>query len=115
MRAVAEEVRDLVLEFGGVNSSEHGDGLVRSEFNRQVFGDALYAAMREVKRLFDPAGRMNPGKIVDAPPMTEHLRVGAVGAGAGAGPVAAPARSGRWPPGCVSTGRAACWAPPIAA
>ncbi|MGH3255243.1 MAG: FAD-binding oxidoreductase [Streptosporangiaceae bacterium] len=75
MRAVAEEVvRDLVLEYGGVNSSEHGDGLARSEFNRRVFGDALYAAMQETKRLFDPENRMNPGKIVDAPAMTDHLR-----------------------------------------
>jgi len=74
MRAVAEQVRDLVLEYGGVNSSEHGDGLARSEFNRRIFGDELYAAMQETKKLFDPAGRMNPGKIVDAPPMTEHLR-----------------------------------------
>jgi FAD/FMN-containing dehydrogenase/Fe-S oxidoreductase len=74
MRAVAEEIRDLVLEFGGVNSSEHGDGLVRSEFNRAVFGDPLYQAMREAKRLFDPENRMNPGKIVDAPPMTSNLR-----------------------------------------
>ncbi|MFD0488552.1 FAD-binding oxidoreductase [Saccharopolyspora spinosporotrichia] len=54
MRAVAEAVRDLVAEYGGVNSSEHGDGLARSEFNRQVFGDDLYELMREVKRLFDP-------------------------------------------------------------
>ncbi|HYB87492.1 MAG TPA: FAD-linked oxidase C-terminal domain-containing protein [Streptosporangiaceae bacterium] len=74
MRAVAEEVRELVLEYGGVNSSEHGDGLARSEFNRRVFGDGLYAAMQETKRLFDPANRMNPGKIVNAPPMTDHLR-----------------------------------------
>jgi FAD/FMN-containing dehydrogenase/Fe-S oxidoreductase len=74
MRAVAEEVRDLVLEYGGVNSSEHGDGLARSEFNRRVFGDELYAAMQETKRLFDPGNRMNPGKIVDAPAMTDHLR-----------------------------------------
>jgi FAD/FMN-containing dehydrogenase/Fe-S oxidoreductase len=74
MRAVAGEVRDLVIEFGGVNSSEHGDGLVRSEFNRAVFGDDLYEAMREVKRLFDPANLMNPGKIVDAAPMTSQLR-----------------------------------------
>ncbi len=74
MRAVAEEIRELVLEFGGVNSSEHGDGLARSEFNRAVFGDQLYEAMREVKRLFDPENRMNPGKIVDAPPMTSNLR-----------------------------------------
>jgi len=74
MRAVAEEVRDLVLEYGGVNSSEHGDGLARSEFNRRVFGDALYAAMQETKLLFDPENRMNPGKIVNAPAMTDHLR-----------------------------------------
>jgi FAD/FMN-containing dehydrogenase/Fe-S oxidoreductase len=74
MRAVAEEVRELVLEYGGVNSSEHGDGLARSEFNRRVFGDDLYAAMQETKLLFDPGNRMNPGKIVNAPAMTEHLR-----------------------------------------
>jgi FAD/FMN-containing dehydrogenase/Fe-S oxidoreductase len=74
MRAVAEEVRELVLEYGGVNSSEHGDGLARSEFNRRVFGDELYAAMQETKRLFDPDDRMNPGKIVNAPAMTDHLR-----------------------------------------
>ncbi|MEU5846221.1 FAD-binding and (Fe-S)-binding domain-containing protein [Saccharopolyspora shandongensis] len=74
MRAVAEAVKDLVAEYGGVNSSEHGDGLARSEFNREIFGDELYEAMREVKRLFDPGGVMNPGKIVDAPSMTENLR-----------------------------------------
>ncbi|MBI4521868.1 MAG: FAD-binding protein [Gemmatimonadetes bacterium] len=74
MRTVAEEVRDLVVEFGGMNSSEHGDGLARGEFNRLLFGDELYGAMREVKRLFDPEGRLNPGKKVDVPPMTEHLR-----------------------------------------
>jgi FAD/FMN-containing dehydrogenase/Fe-S oxidoreductase len=74
MRAVAEEIRDLVAEFGGANSSEHGDGLARSEFNRVVFGDELYAAMCEVKQLFDPNALMNPGKIVNAPPMTENIR-----------------------------------------
>jgi Fe-S oxidoreductase/FAD/FMN-containing dehydrogenase len=74
MRAVAEEVRDLVREYGGVNSSEHGDGLARSEFNREIFGDRLYDAMRAVKGLFDPENLMNPGKIVDAPAMTENLR-----------------------------------------
>ncbi|TYC17798.1 FAD-binding protein [Micromonospora sp. MP36] len=74
MRAVAEEIKDLVREYGGVNSSEHGDGLVRSEFNREIFGDELYEAMRTVKRIFDPENLMNPGKIVDAPSMTENLR-----------------------------------------
>lgn len=74
MRRVALRVKDLVREFGGVNSSEHGDGLARSEFNREIFGDDLYEAMRQVKALFDPQGILNPGKIVDAPPMTDHLR-----------------------------------------
>ncbi len=74
MRAVAEAIRDLVAEYGGAMSSEHGDGLARSEWNRRLFGDELYEAMRQVKGLFDPEDRMNPGKIVDAPAMTEHLR-----------------------------------------
>jgi len=74
LRAIAEEVCALVTEFGGMNSSEHGDGLVRSEFNRRVFGDELYGAMQSLKQLFDPHGRLNPGKKVDSPRMTEHLR-----------------------------------------
>ncbi|MCH6159149.1 FAD-binding and (Fe-S)-binding domain-containing protein [Streptomyces marispadix] len=74
MRSVAEEIKDLVREYGGVNSSEHGDGLARSEFNREIFGDELYEAMRRVKGLFDPDDRLNPGKIVDAPSMTDNLR-----------------------------------------
>ncbi|MFD5191712.1 FAD-binding oxidoreductase [Streptomyces sp. NPDC058357] len=51
MRTVAERVKDLVTEYGGVDSSEHGDGLARSECNREIFGDALYEAMRSVKSL----------------------------------------------------------------
>jgi FAD/FMN-containing dehydrogenase/Fe-S oxidoreductase len=82
MRAVAEEIKDLVREYGGVNSSEHGDGLARSEFNREIFGDRLYEAMRQVKRVFDPANQLNPGKIVDAPAMTDNLRDPALGAAA---------------------------------
>ncbi|WP_433443939.1 FAD-binding and (Fe-S)-binding domain-containing protein [Nonomuraea sp. CA-141351] len=74
MRAVAEEIAELAARHGGVNSSEHGDGLARSEFNRRLFGDPVYEAMRQVKQIFDPRGLLNPGKIVDAPPMTEHLR-----------------------------------------
>ena len=74
MSAVAEEIAALVASFDGVNSSEHGDGRVRSPFNRQVFGDDLYEAMRKVKRLFDPDSRMNPGVMVDAAPLTVDLR-----------------------------------------
>ena len=74
MREIAEEVVHLVLEFEGALSGEHGDGLARSQFNRTLFGDRLYEAFRAIKRAFDPAGLLNPGKIVDAPEMTEHLR-----------------------------------------
>ncbi len=75
--SLAQAVADLVLEFGGALSGEHGDGLVRGPFMRQMFGDTLYEAFREIKRTFDPRGIFNPGKIVDAPPLTSNLRFGA--------------------------------------
>src|SRR4051794_39493606 len=74
MQEVAAEVVDLVAEFDGVNSSEHGDGRIRSPFNPRIFGDELYGAMRRVKRLFDPAGILNPGVMVDAEPLPVHIR-----------------------------------------
>jgi FAD/FMN-containing dehydrogenase/Fe-S oxidoreductase len=77
MRAIAEAVKDLVLEFGGSLSGEHGDGLLRSEFNRELFGHTLYEAFREIKRTFDPHGVLNTGKIVDAQPLDINLRYGA--------------------------------------
>lgn len=77
MLDIATAVKDLVVEFKGAMSAEHGDGLVRSHWNRELFGDRLYAAFSELKKAFDPDGIMNPGKIVHAPPMTENLRYGA--------------------------------------
>ena len=74
MVAIASDVSDLVLEFGGAMSGEHGDGLVRSPWIEKMFGPKVYAAFRRVKRAFDPDGIMNPGKIVDPAPMTENLR-----------------------------------------
>jgi FAD/FMN-containing dehydrogenase/Fe-S oxidoreductase len=74
---IASEVADLVLEFGGALSGEHGDGLVRSPFMERMFGGPLYQAFREIKGTFDPAHLFNPGKIVDAPPLTANLRYGA--------------------------------------
>ena len=64
--ALANDVADLVLEFGGALSGEHGDGLVRSPFMRKMFGPVLYDAFRTIKQTFDPDGLLNPGKIVDA-------------------------------------------------
>jgi FAD/FMN-containing dehydrogenase/Fe-S oxidoreductase len=76
MRRIMEEVSDLVLAFGGALSGEHGDGLARSEWNRKMFGPDVYQAFREIKEAFDPRNLLNPGRIVEAPPMTEHLRYG---------------------------------------
>jgi Fe-S oxidoreductase len=75
--SLAQAVANLVLEFGGALSGEHGDGLVRGPFMRQMFGDTLYEAFREIKRTFDPDEIFNPGKIVDSPPLTSNLRFGA--------------------------------------
>ncbi|MGE0464622.1 MAG: FAD-binding and (Fe-S)-binding domain-containing protein [Vicinamibacterales bacterium] len=75
--AIANDVADLVLEYGGALSGEHGDGLVRGAFNEKMFGSALYQAFRTVKQTFDPRGLFNPGRIVDTPPITSHLRFGA--------------------------------------
>ena len=76
LRAIAEQVSALVQEFGGAMSAEHGDGLSRSCWNETLFGPTLYQAFRELKAAFDPQRIMNPGKIVDAPPMTANLRYG---------------------------------------
>jgi len=75
MVSIANAISDLVLEFNGAMSGEHGDGLARSHFNEKMFGPSLYQAFREIKRAFDPDNRMNPGKIVDAPAMTESLKI----------------------------------------
>jgi FAD/FMN-containing dehydrogenase/Fe-S oxidoreductase len=77
MRSIADAVSDLVLEYGGAMTAEHGDGLVRSCWLEKMYGPNLVRAFGEVKAAFDPDGIMNPGKIVDPWPMTENLRFGA--------------------------------------
>ncbi len=67
MRAIAEEAFAMVREYKGSHSGEHGDGLVRSEFNEPMFGSKLARAFEEVKDRFDPDGLFNPGKVVRAP------------------------------------------------
>jgi FAD/FMN-containing dehydrogenase/Fe-S oxidoreductase len=74
--AIANDIADLVLEFGGALSGEHGDGLVRGPFTAKMFGPVLYDAFRTIKKAFDPDGLFNPGKIVDSPPLTANLRYG---------------------------------------
>ena len=76
MQALGDYACDLALEYGGAMSGEHGDGFARSSHNPKLFGPKLYATLQAVKRTFDPDNLLNPGKIVDAPPLTEHLRFG---------------------------------------
>ena len=64
MRAIAEEAFEMVREYKGSHSGEHGDGLVRSEFHEAMFGPRIVEAFEAVKDRFDPVGTFNPGKIV---------------------------------------------------
>src|SRR5207302_1812709 len=76
VRAIADEITSLVLEFGGTISSEHGDGRARSPFLERMYGPRLMQAFRRLKTTFDPDNRMNPGNIVDSPGIIENLRYG---------------------------------------
>ncbi|PYV37483.1 MAG: oxidoreductase, partial [Acidobacteria bacterium] len=76
IRRISDEVCSLVIEFGGSMSGEHGDGLARSHHNERLFGPVLYKAFQRVKAVFDPQNILNPGKVVNAPGMTENLRYG---------------------------------------
>lgn len=75
MRTIMEEVTDLVLQFHGSLSGEHGDGMVRSEWNEKMFGPVLYESFRQIKHAFDPENILNPGKVVNGPAMDAGLRV----------------------------------------
>ena len=71
MRAIAEEAAVMVRRYKGAYSGEHGDGLCRGEWVAWQFGPRLNAAFAEIKALFDPGNRMNPGKIVAPPRMDD--------------------------------------------
>jgi len=72
MRAVAEEAFDIVRQYKGSHSGEHGDGIVRSEFHTQMFGERIVRAFEQVKQAFDPAGLLNPNRIVHPPRMDDR-------------------------------------------
>lgn len=77
-RRFVTEMADLVISYGGSLSGEHGDGQCRAELLPKMYGPELMEAMREFKRIWDPDGRMNPGKVVDAAPLDANLRLGEV-------------------------------------
>jgi len=74
MAALSTGMAELVLTHGGAMSGEHGDGLARSALNPRIYGGSVQRLFEQVKDAFDPHGIMNPGKIVRAGPMTDHLR-----------------------------------------
>jgi FAD/FMN-containing dehydrogenase/Fe-S oxidoreductase len=76
MRSIAEATLSVTLRLGGSMSSEHGDGLARSEFLEQIYGTALMDAMRQIKDAADPYDILNPGKIIKPQKMDVNLRYG---------------------------------------
>ncbi len=77
MRAIATGTIDVGLKYGGAVSGEHGDGLARSEWLEKAYGPEIMTAHRLLKQAADPRGILNPGKIIDPPPMDQNLRYGA--------------------------------------
>jgi FAD/FMN-containing dehydrogenase/Fe-S oxidoreductase len=75
-REFVTRAAQLVHSYGGSLSGEHGDGQARGELLSIMFGDELVAAFEEFKDLFDPAGKMNPGKVVRPNRLDSHLRLG---------------------------------------
>jgi Fe-S oxidoreductase len=75
-RAFLQQAAALVVKYGGSLSGEHGDGQARAEFLPAMYGPELMQALREFKRIWDPANRMNPGKLIDAYRVDENLRLG---------------------------------------
>jgi Fe-S oxidoreductase len=75
-RRFVEEASDLVLSYGGSLSGEHGDGQSRAELLPKMFGEDIVRAFREFKAIWDPDGRMNPGKVVDPAPILANLKLG---------------------------------------
>lgn len=73
-RNLATETAQLVKKHRGSISGEHGDGRLRGEFIKMLYGDETYELMRQVKQCWDPEGMFNLHKIVDTLPMDSMLR-----------------------------------------
>ncbi|HET7662710.1 MAG TPA: FAD-binding and (Fe-S)-binding domain-containing protein [Rhodanobacteraceae bacterium] len=74
-RRTMEDAADLVVRYGGSLSGEHGDGQARGELLERMYGPELIQAFREFKAIWDPDGRMNPGKVSDPYPLDSNLRM----------------------------------------
>ncbi|WP_137287009.1 FAD-binding and (Fe-S)-binding domain-containing protein [Halorussus salinisoli] len=74
MEAIADEATDLVVEYGGSVSGEHGDGRARTQWNRKLYGEEVWQVFRDLKTAFDPDWLLNPGNVCGDHDMTENLR-----------------------------------------
>ncbi|SFG80791.1 FAD/FMN-containing dehydrogenase [Halopelagius inordinatus] len=72
--AIADEMTDLVVKYGGSVSGEHGDGRARTQWNRKLYGDDLWRTFRDLKSAFDPDWLLNPGNVCGDHDMAENLR-----------------------------------------
>jgi FAD/FMN-containing dehydrogenase/Fe-S oxidoreductase len=75
-RTFLDEAADLVVEFGGSISGEHGDGQSKAELLPKMYGPELVGAFEEFKRIWDPGNRMNPHKVVDPYPIVSNMKLG---------------------------------------
>ncbi len=71
-----DEASELVVAYGGSLSGEHGDGQAHAHHLATMYGDDLVQGFREFKAAWDPANKMNPGKVIDADPVDANLRLG---------------------------------------
>ncbi len=74
MKKIAKTMLGYIIDANGSISAEHGDGLARSEFIRDIYGDDIYSLFVKVKRFLDPSNIMNPGKKVSSSEFTNNLR-----------------------------------------
>jgi len=70
------DAADLVVKYGGSLTGEHGDGQARADLLQKMYSEDLLHAFREFKTIWDPEGKMNPGKIVEPYSRVENLRLG---------------------------------------
>ncbi|MBI3994913.1 MAG: FAD-binding oxidoreductase, partial [Nitrospirae bacterium] len=74
MAAISKEIHSIVIhQFGGSLCGEHGDGRVRGEFLRELYGEEIYALFIKIKQIFDPDRILNPGVKLTDVPFTTHL------------------------------------------
>ncbi|MDS0222762.1 FAD-binding protein [Haloarcula sp. S1AR25-5A] len=74
MEAISDAITDLVVQYDGSVSGEHGDGRARTQWNRKLYGDDLWETFRDLKTAFDPDWRLNPGNICGDHDPSENLR-----------------------------------------